>query len=213
MDFIFGGSTLEMLANKDGTEPFYATQVPGTSAIMVVKRKDYEQNYADVGFQFERFVVGEAVQPTVSSIIFTEHLHVMKIEDLMVLFHAETDAIDDAGQPVEITFSNPHYWATKKMFQMISSGSTTLCAGRKERGVTVTRIDLRPLSDVAYDALINANVRRLEQNILECMQAEMEEKNDKEGQVYRIGFVGGKLKLTPSTMEVLPPSKVVRELI
>jgi hypothetical protein len=57
-DFIFGGATLGMLANKDDSDPFYVTKVPGIRAIMLFKGKEYVQNYADLGFQFRRFVTG-----------------------------------------------------------------------------------------------------------------------------------------------------------
>lgn len=217
MDFAFGGSTLQMLANKDVSDPFCVTKIPGTNVIMIVKSKQYEENYADVGFQFERFVVGKAMPTNTKSISFTEHVHVMKVGGFNVLFRAETDALDDVGDPVEITFSNPRYWETKKMFQMISSGSTKLCAGVKERGVNVTRVDLQPLSKVARDGMRNFNIRTLEENILNGMRtltSEIDEKSDdNEGQVYRISFVGGKLKLTSTNVEILPPPKVVRELV
>ena len=70
-------------------------------------------------------------------------MHTMKIgKRWTVLFCAEVDAKDDDGSPVEVKASNPHYWGTKVMFQMISSGSSRLCHGEKSRGA-LTRVTSR----------------------------------------------------------------------
>jgi hypothetical protein len=49
IDFAFGGSTLEMLASCDASDPFMVTLIPGTQTLLVVKNKDYVQNLSDVG--------------------------------------------------------------------------------------------------------------------------------------------------------------------
>ena len=56
IDFVFGGSTLEMLATHDASDPYMVTLLPDTSTILVSKNKDYVKNLSDVGFQFERLM-------------------------------------------------------------------------------------------------------------------------------------------------------------
>ncbi len=56
VDFCFGGSTLQMLATKDASDPYFACRIPGTKCILVTKKKQYEFDLADLGFQFERCV-------------------------------------------------------------------------------------------------------------------------------------------------------------
>ena len=105
-------------ANKDDTK-----------CILVAKKKDYAQNLADVGFQFERYVTGGDMMDTKTN-TSVEHIHIMKVGERTVLFRAEVDAIDGNGSALEVKASNPRYWGTKVMFQMISSGSSKLCQGK-----------------------------------------------------------------------------------
>lgn len=212
VDFIFGGSTLEMLANKDASDPFIATRVPGTNnCIMVAKKKQYTFNKGELGYQFERYVTGGDMYDT-SDFSVVEHLHLMKVgDDHTVLFRAEADAIDENGDLVEIKASNPRYWGTKVMFQMISNGSATLCHGEKYRGV-LQRVTSKSLSRVAKDAMYDTN--RLEKNIEDGMR---KLKNGvKIDQPYRISFsYSGNLCLTPVTENrfvLLPPENIVLDL-
>jgi hypothetical protein len=79
VDFVFGGSTLEMLAQCDDSSPYKAVRIPGTKkACLVVKSKEYTQNKGDLGFQFERLVTGECMNDVSADVSFMEHLHVMK---------------------------------------------------------------------------------------------------------------------------------------
>ena len=126
-------------------------RVPGKKTILL-KRKEYTQNLADVGFRFERYVTGKLMSDSGGPLEFVEHMHLVKVGKHKVLFHAEADALTLDGDPVEIKVSNPRYWGTKVMFQMISYGSTKLCHGEKYRGV-LSRVTLRSLSSVARDAL------------------------------------------------------------
>jgi hypothetical protein len=118
VDFAFGGSTLEMLARKDASSPYMVTRMSHTGTILVVKCKECVQNYADFGFQFERLVTGQSFSDR-SEVEFVEHLHLMQVGTHRVLFQAETDAMHD-GEPIEVKASNPRYWGTKVMFQMIN---------------------------------------------------------------------------------------------
>jgi len=214
IDFAFGGSTLEMLANLDASGPFLATVVPGTETIMVVKRKSYFHDRSEVGFQFERLVTGQAMN-AVQSWEFTEHLHVMKVGKYQVLFRAEADAMKGSTS-VEVKASNPQYWGTKVMFQIISNGSPDLCHGVKGRG-RLQQINIRSLSNVTADALRGHDVRTLEKNILNGMNSLKDEmKNVRANEVFQISFSAGQLKLQPTRrgeFALLPAEAIVKELI
>ena len=211
IDFVFGGSTLEMLANRDASSSYITTRIPGTNCILIVKRKVYTQNLSDPGFQFERSVIGKDDSKT-GTAEFVEHLHIMKVGKYNVLFPAEIDALRN-GSPVEIKASNPRYWGTKVMFQMISSGSTKLCHGEKYRGA-VTRITLRSLSTVVKEALEYSSTSQLQKNILEGMEAVDSQLNH--GELRKISFFGGSLKLLSTSDRVsaiLPPNDVLTPLL
>jgi len=214
IDFVFGGSTLEMLATCDASEPYMLTCIPGTDSVLISKRKDYIKNSADIGFQFERLMTGNRMDDT-SLNESVDHMHIMNIGSHRVLFRAETDAIMD-GSPVEIKASNPRYWGSKVMFQMISSGSTKLCHGEKGRG-SLTRVEMKSLHLVAETALASSNIKTLERNILnsmESIQAQM--KSATPGDVFKVSFRGTKLLLTLArglSADILPPADVVRELM
>ena len=59
IDFVFGGSTLEMLAQSDATDPYMVTCVAKDDSadthrtILITKAKEYIKKLSDVGFQFE----------------------------------------------------------------------------------------------------------------------------------------------------------------
>lgn len=211
VDFAFGGSTLEMLARQDTSAPYMVTRVPSTKTIMVVKSKEYVQNFADFGFQFERFVTGLsfADRPDVE---FVEHMHLMQVGPHRVLFRAETDALFD-GEPVEVKASNPRFWGTKVMFQMISSGSPKLCHGVKERDM-LTRVNLRRLSDISKEA---HSCAVLEKNILDGMRAlKAQMVNAKDREVFKVSFMEDSLRLQVVNLRsavLLPPVHIVKELL
>ena len=58
IDFAFGGSTLEMLATCDASDPYMVTRIAGTNTIYVVKNKEYVCDLSGFGFQFERLMTG-----------------------------------------------------------------------------------------------------------------------------------------------------------
>lgn len=142
-----------------------------------------------------------------------EHIHTMQIGTKKVLFRAEVDAMHADGSLVEVKASNPRYWGTKVMFQMISSGSSKLCHGQKSRGV-VTRVTLKTLSKVSRESLENANASSLQKNIVQGMDAIQSQLKD-DGK-YRITFSCGSLKLIPvsdSSYELFPPDRTVKRLL
>jgi hypothetical protein len=216
IDFAFGGSTLEMLATFDANDPFMVTFLPGTKTIVIVKCKDYIKNLSDIGFQFERLMTGTSMAHVglVSSNV--EHLHVMNVGTYRVFFRAETDAMQGEG-PVEIKASNPRYWGSKVLFQMISNGSTTLCHGMKGRG-SLIGVELQTLEQVARTALGGGRrAQVLEDNILRGMDSiKSQMKDASAGDVFKVHFQGSSLKLLPArgrSADILPPADVVGELI
>ena len=187
-------------------------RIPGHTCILVAKKKDYIQNLADIGFQFERYVTGKSMSDTAGNPKSVEHIHTMNIGDKTVLFRAEVDAVDADGSIVEVKASNPQYWGTKVLFQMISSGSSLLCHGEKSRGV-LTRATLKSLSNVSRDALLYSNVSSLQKNITEGMDAIQSQLKD--NKTYRVCFSGGSLKLVPASTRVFclfPPDNIVDAL-
>jgi hypothetical protein len=111
IDFIFGGSTLEMLATHDTSSTYMACLVPTTTNTLLVRKcKEYIQNFSDVGFQFERYVTTGNMNES-DDVKFIEHLQLMQIgSKFKVLICAEADACDDDGIPIEVKASNPQYW-------------------------------------------------------------------------------------------------------
>lgn len=221
VDFVFGGSTLEMLAKCDASNPYMVCRIPTSKAnhtlLLVRKCKEYTQNYADIGFQFERYVTTGSMCRK-DPIDFLEHMQVMEIgTKFKVLLCAEADAVDDGGDPIEIKASNPQYWGTKVMFQMISSGSPTLCCGVKGRNI-LTNVTMRSLSNVAVDALRNRNCNTLEKNIVNGMQALLDQMiKVKDYESYKISFdnkggISVQRAVTRNAV-MLPPHDVVKELL
>ena len=210
VDFVFGGSILQMLATKHSGDPYIATKIPGTQCVLVGKDRKYKKNLEDFGFQFGRFVTGQNLRDT-SNWKQTEHMHLTKVGKFTVLFKGEVDAIDSYG-PVEVKSSNPRYFGTKVMFQMISNGSVALCHGEKS-GDVVTRVTRKSLSRVAEDAL-DYKLRMLGDNIVNGMK-EIKKQIGDDG-IYNISFVNGTLKLVldkSGTHEVLPRDDIVKELL
>jgi hypothetical protein len=198
-----------LIANKEAVDPVIAQRIPGTKCILVAKRKDYEKNLGDLGYQFERHVTGVGLMEA-NDFSTVEHMHKMKVGERTVLFCAEVDAKDDKGSPVKVKAKNPFYWG---MFQMISCGSSKLCHGEKSRGV-LTRVTLKSLSEVSKDALKDSNVSFLQKNILRGMEAISSQLQDSEP--HRVTFSGGSLKLLPISTRVFalfPPNDVVVRLI
>ena len=140
-----------------------------------------------------------------------EHIHMMKIEEKTVLFRAEVDAADANGSLVEVKASNPHYWGTKVMFQMISSGSSKLCHGEKSGRWWLDRITLRSLSSISKKALVGFDIKTLETNIVESMKAiQSQLKGDG---THEVSFSkGGSLSLQASVIDLLPPDDIVKAL-
>lgn len=202
-----------MVATKNDSDgPYIVSRIPGTDCIIVVRRKEYTKNLADVGFQFERYVTGGRMADSQDTST-VEHIHTMKVGSNTVLFCAEVDAIDAEGSVVEVKASNPRYWGTKVMFQMISSGSSKLCHGQKSRGV-LTDVTIKSLYTVSREALQYEDVNTLQKNIQQAMEAIRSQLKD--DRKYKITFSYGMLKLVPASdrlYTLFPPDHVVSSLL
>lgn len=138
---------MSWLAKRDNPqgENLVGVVMPETNVVSVWKERQYSQNHSVPGFQFERLVTGNSFVD-LHDIDSIEHLHVMKVGTYTILFCAEVDAITSNGTPVEITFSR---WIQNKIFQMISNGSSTLCAGTRGYGHgSLTNIQMMPLGSI-----------------------------------------------------------------
>ena len=216
IDFALGGSSLEFLAKREvpqGTAVYLAQRTK--NVILLTKSDNYIQNYADIGFQFERLVTGTRIDDQ-HDISKQENLQVMQIGEFKVLFSSEVDAIDDLGRCVEIKSGNPRYFGTKVMFQMISSGSKTLVYADK-RGLQLVGIKKRSINDVIYEHSHSLRYS-LQDNIINALR-DLKTKISKISEMYpsEVGFAGrDAVTLTLIEVEsrsVLPRKEVVEALL
>ena len=208
-----------VIARKDATGgPFIISRIPGTTCILIAKKKVYTQDPRDIGFQFERYVTGGSMSDTSGNPKHVGHIHMMKIGEKTIIFRAEVDAADVDGSLVEVKASNPHYWGTKVMFQMISSGSSKLCHGEKSREKSreksgrwwLDRITLRSLSSISKKALVGFDIKTLETNIFESMKA-IQSQLKVDG-TYKVSLSSGSLILQGSVIDLLPPNDIAKAL-
>ena len=218
VSFLFGGSTLEMLATRtirSGTE-FIVALIPGTETLFISSHKEYTSNKSDPGFQFERFATGKKFTDEHGSAELA-HLQLMEVGGHLVLFSAEVDAMDSNDDPVEVTSSSPRYWGTNKVYQMISSGSLTMYAGSKYRD-SLTNVVEHSLANIAATGFDCIDVTKQESNIVDVMSRLLEKleagtfKGGK--QAFTIRFEGRDLVLDPrTTTNIFVPDAVIHDLI
>ena len=214
IDFVLGGSALEVLANRriDGEDTKYLVQRVH-NVIFLVKSKSYILNYADVGFQFERLVTGGKMEDK-HAVEKHEHLQLMKLGDSKVLLSADVDAVDDDGGCVEIKSGNPRYFGTKVMFQMISSGAQTLIQADK-RGPSITGVKKRTIKELCCEHPKN-ELQRMQVNILRALtelKSQISEVSDETPS--ELAFSGSGIKLIPlrERTSILPAKQVTEELL
>ena len=213
IDFLFGGSTLNMFAEKcipkDGDTKLIAQKC--RNVIMVFKHKSYTMDYNLVGYQFERLVTGKPVEQRHDT-THHEQLSLWRIDGHNVMFCAEIDAIDHAGNPVEIKASNPDYFLMKVMFQMISSGSETLVMADR-RGNKLDRIMTKTMGQMIAQHSEEA-LRLAHNNILHCIKILKEKLENTHGEPYEIYFdCDGKMSVLPGDVSILPDDNLLAELI
>lgn len=219
IDFVFGGSTLHVLAEKhidrrdahDDTK-YLVQRVPGTlKAKLVCKHKVYTQNYADIGFQFERLMTGESVR-SVHDMRKFEHLQVVDLAGKTILFAAEVDAVDSDGSPVELKSGNPRYFGTKVLLQMMSSGAEKLVFADK-RQQTLLGVKVKKKREMLHEA--SSQLRVLQANIIDGL-LELERQEQHFDVVMEMDFRrDGSMSLSPlsSNIALLPAREVVDRLL
>jgi hypothetical protein len=223
VDFVFGGSTLEMFVNKSfpSEKHYVTTLIHGTNTILVANDDEYIQDYSDPGFQFERLVTNKKFED-LHDLSLVEHLQLMCVSGFHVLFVAEVDAMDENGKPIERTQSHPKQRGTQLMFQMISNGCKTLYSGKKRRGKLLS-VKKRKLSKIIRKTLSHQNIRKLQENITECMERlrkAVQNHKLKKGYFNEICFEGnfGEQVLVLKPLEdgaqgLLPPKHIIEELL
>lgn len=173
LDFVLGGSSLHYLGeaatqtepSKLGEKLYLPVLVPGTNVLLVAKQHEYKVEPSAHGYQFERFATGGRFGDKSSETVIFEHLQTMRIgKQHLVLICAEADAIDADGSTVEIKASAPRYWGTKLPLQLISSGSFTLYAGKKNKKELLC-VEQLNVGQVITDLCNQNTVERLERNI------------------------------------------------
>uniref|UniRef100_A0A7R9ZMZ6 Decapping nuclease n=1 Tax=Craspedostauros australis TaxID=1486917 RepID=A0A7R9ZMZ6_9STRA len=228
VDFMFGGSTLEFLANKKNPEKpgaFYAAVlVPSTNIVMVKKVDDYIQNYADPGFQFSRLVTGRRFEDVEYVDYMFEHMQTIQMDGHKVFFKGESDAIHkpDGGTcvPVETKANNPWFWGTKVMFQLISNGSSLMIHGKKGRGGYLNHVRPYTLKEMCETSTKDVSISSLEQNLRDCLNTLRDAKESvlADGSVHVIHFANNEMQLRKyqgkdqEKIALFPNEEVCKEL-
>lgn len=125
IDFVFGGSTLGVLAageiNGEADKKYVLQKTH--DIIWLSKSHPYTQDYSKRGYQFERFMTGKRFNDKHCPRI-VQHLQIMDVFGYTILFCAESDALDSGKNLIEIKAGNPRWiLEPKTIFQMISQGA------------------------------------------------------------------------------------------
>jgi len=212
--FVVGGSALNMLNEQQiDTDTKYVVQ-RYRNMIFVVKHKPSVQNYADIGFQFERLVCGGKFEDKHDLTIF-EHMQILEIGEHRVFMSAEVDGTTEERLPVEIKANNPSYWGYKTTLQMVSSGSTFLVHGRKKGKTQLVGIDKWTLDQVVKKAGSKDSWARVQAKILQGLDSlALACKDLDEDKIYEIIWNGGlKVVFLNEKIEILPQKEVIHELL
>lgn len=192
VDFIFGGSTLHMLASEtiDKNTQYIAHKL-NSGPIVVVKQKNYNQNYAGNGFQFERLVTGSEMAGRDSLLRF-ESVHIKDVCGYKILFVAECDAVHE-GACVEI--KSALRVGPKVIWQMISSDSKKLVHAQQRQG----RIMSIEVDDI--DVLISRFKNVLDEHLV-IIEKNLASMHTLEG-TNKISFEKN-IILTPTENDIMP---------
>eukprot|EP00927_Polykrikos_kofoidii_P046251 TRINITY_DN40467_c0_g1_i1.p1 TRINITY_DN40467_c0_g1~~TRINITY_DN40467_c0_g1_i1.p1 ORF type:complete len:360 (+),score=54.58 TRINITY_DN40467_c0_g1_i1:36-1115(+) len=244
IDFVIGGSILEMLAKAAVDNRVFQVghgavsteddkklvcqrmpRVPGNAEtawgkggygvdgpIFVCKSTHYEQNFADLGFQFERYVTGQNPfgPHKISNKMYS--LRLLKIGGFRILCCADVDARDFEGdETVEIKAGNPQYFGTKVMFQMLSNGAQKLVHANR-RGLSLLNV-----VEWSFDDVVAEHRHKLPE-LMDCVVenlnaiARSDEVTDR-GVVEILFDSCGDIEFAPCpSRQILPPAAVVRQL-
>jgi hypothetical protein len=217
LDFVLGGSALDVLANRSavdsegGSKKYLAQRLHNT--LFIVKWSEYTTDYSQPGFQFERLLTGGRLDGKHDGVKH-EHLQVVRIGGLNVLFSADADAVDKNLKCVEIKSGNPQYFGTKVMMQMLSSGAQTLLHANK-RGPTVLGVEKRSLEQMINEHSLSV-LKSLQDGVLQSLKELKANVTINEDTSTEINFsTGGSLVCQPikHLHSILPKREVVAELL
>ncbi len=215
-DFCFGGSFLGLLAtisdgSTRGLTSYRASRLPGTKCIIVMNRKSYKKDLSESGFQLERLLTGKELEDTTSTET-VEHMHIMKINDMCVLFIAEIDAFNESNNnlvEIKSTFVPKARQSVLLFFQMLSNGSSVLFHMDHTR-----KIQSMLLSEVANRILPYANHQSLEKNIINRMSQILEFFQGVDDGEYLISIENDGINLREAQdHSIFPPRDVTLRLI
>jgi len=212
VDFVFGGSALNVLSSRNTYNNVYLVQRVG-QAIVIGKHSEYTGDLAAKGFQFERFVTGGRM-----AALSTEDCVVgMQLADVgpfRIFFHAELDAVDADGARVEIKSGNPSRFGVKEMLQMVSSRSSSLlyanCRGNRLLAVQ------KPALQTVAKWVTEAKRLALQDVLLKTMREIKDMAADiSDGEPSQLAFTEDghvELRARPG-LSMLPPADVIATLI
>ena len=208
VDFVFGGSTLNVLSSLATDNKVYLVQRIG-KVIAVIKHSEYTSDLSARGFQFKRHVTGERMGARMSEDCVVG-MQVARIGSFRVLFHADLDAVDADGTRLEIKSGNPQRFGAKEMFKMVSSRAGSLVYA-KCKGNKLVGIERESIAGVAEWVPLSKRVA-LQTTLLNAM-GELKEMVDTIGEdaPSELTFdADGHVALQPrSDVAMLPPRDVV----
>ena len=218
IDFLFQGPILAVLATSsrvDKRTKYRVQQIPRSKTIAVDCAKTYPRNPTDLGYQFERFVLGlppydpDAEDDDKDKGI--THLQMATIHGSRVLLSATQDGIDQDGFGVEVKALKNLITGTETSlpfvprrrwreiaWQMIGSGARTLYAGGKdEYDKAVVNVQRWSLDQILAIVMRDDDTMRsnLEASMESLKQAQSEGLFEN-GRIYNLHFVDYDLELT-----------------
>ena len=212
VDFMLGGSALNVLAEQNTSSTTYVFRKVGRT-IVLGKRNAYEKDFGKTGFRFERLLTGEATDDVTAPAHSFESLRLLRIGPFRVLVSADIDAQTEDGI-VEIKSGNPRYFGTKLMFQMMSSGASELHYAIKNRN-RITGVARKSFAEMVPS---DREIEQFERKIISSLERllELSELSELSEQTMGIRIDGSRqttYRVTGFDADLLPLTEVIRELL
>jgi len=214
IDFLFGGSILNMIATKEVPRKCGTTVIAQKykNIIIVCKRRKH-CNFNQLGYLFESLFKSQYQNRSTK---LQEGQRIIKIGNFRILFCAQVDAVEK-DQSVEIKYGNYCLEKAKlaTIFQMISNGSSTLLNGKPNMGWlwgTVGSVQRFTLEQLLSKCSLE-DCKKAENNILDCIK-EMKQKIE-DGKIYEITFKHDEifLRLCEQDKSILPSAEALFDLL
>jgi hypothetical protein len=218
INFKFGGSALNMLANQqiDNGVEYVVEQIFGTSILVIQKYHQYTIDLSVDGHQFEEFCCSGKLQPTlITDMVSTIHIQTIKVGNYNILISAECDGLDSNENPIEMKCSLKTK-NSKVGFQMISSGSLNLYGANKDKFILrdVYRLGLEEILKEAFcDSRIAKQQLANIQNGLNIIQEAFHEGTFTNGRQCTIQFNKKLRQLELRSVSLLPSENVIKEML